>query len=95
MMLFYLLPEGGHVDVGVYLGCSDALVTQHSLDGTERGSTLEKGSSKGMTQGVGGDGLLDASHCSLLFYHYENHGASEVCTPAVEKHIILFARLNI
>ena len=70
-------------------------MSQHSLNGTERGATLEKGSSKGMAQGVGRDSLLDASHCSLLFYHYENHGASEVCPPAVEKHIILFARLNI
>ena len=61
MMLFYLLPEGGHVDVGVNLGCSDALMSQHSLNGTERGTTLEKGSSKGMAQGVGRDGLLDTS----------------------------------
>ena len=61
MMLFYLLPEGGHVDVGVYLGCSDALMSQHSLNGAERGTTLEKGSSKGMAQGVGRDSLLDAS----------------------------------
>ena len=40
MMLQYLLPQGGHVDVGVDFGGADALVAQQCLDDTQVGAAL-------------------------------------------------------
>lgn len=34
-MMFYLVPEGCHIDVGVYLCCADTFVAQHGLYGTQ------------------------------------------------------------
>ena len=82
-MMEDFLTERGGVDVGVYFGGADRLVTEHRLDGTQVGTALEKSRGKGMAQGVGRDGLLDSGILRHLLNHDENHRARKSGTATV------------
>ena len=47
MMFQYLPSQGSGVDMGINLGGADAFVSQHGLDGTQVGPSLEQGGGKG------------------------------------------------
>ena len=95
MVLQYLLPERGHVYVGVYLRSADALMSQHGLDGTQVCTALQQGCGKRVTQGVGRDGLGDAGLYSLLLDHDEHHHPCQVRSPAVQEDIVFFTGLDV
>ena len=90
MMHQYLLSQMGGVDVCVDLGGGNGLMPQHGLDGTEAGTTFKEGSSEGVSEHVGRDGLLNASLLYEVFYHQEYHDACErLLAPMTHKHIVL------
>ena len=80
--------------MGVDFGGSDALVPEQCLYDAQVGTSLEQCGGEGVAQGVGRDVFLDACFCSLSLNHDENHGACEVGTPPVEKHVVFFSRLD-
>lgn len=89
-----LLAEELDVEVGVYLGGDDALVTEHLLDGAEAGATFQEVGSKRVTKGVRRDGFGDACRLSELFDHGEDHDTSQLGSAAVEKEIIFVMRFD-
>ena len=89
------LTQMGGVDVSVDLGGGNGLVTKHGLDGTEVGTAFEQGGGKGMAEGVGRDGLLDAGFCHKVFNHEEDHDTSEgLLAPMAHKDIVLIFGRN-
>lgn len=80
--------------MGVYLGGDDALVTEHLLDGTEAGATFQEVGGKGVTEGVGRDGLGDACSLCQLLDDSEDHHTGELGTAAVQKEIIFVMRFD-
>lgn len=76
------------VEVGVYLGGDDALVTEHLLDGTEAGATFQEVGGKRVTEGMRGDSLRDACCLCQLLDDSEDHHTGELGAAAVQKEII-------
>ena len=69
MMLENLLTQSRHVDMGVDNRCGYALMTEHSLNGTQVGTTLKQRSGKGVAEGVRRDGLCYARILGILLHH--------------------------
>lgn len=93
-MLENLGSEGGGIDVGIDLGGADAFVAEKGLDDAEVGAAFEQGCGKGMTKGMGRDGLPDARQRGLLFDHNEDHHSREMGAPSIKKHIIFLSGLD-
>ena len=95
VMTHYLFAQRGHVHVRIYLRSGYVFVSEHLLDGSQAGSSLQQGCGEGVAQGVWRDRLLDARVACRVLYHYQYHGAREVCSAAVEEHILLFTGLDV
>ena len=95
VMTHYLFAQRGHVHVRIYLRSGYVFVSEHLLDGSQAGSSLQQGCGERMAQGVWRDRLLDACVACRVLYHYQYHGAREVCSAAVEEHILLFTGLDV
>ena len=93
MMIEHFVTQGLHGHVGVYLRSADALMSQQGLNDTQVGTAFQQRRGKGVAQGVGRDGLLDASLLGLCLQHDEHHHTRQVCPSAVQEDIILLARL--
>src|SRR3712207_7463084 len=76
--------QGCGVDVGVYLGGGDVLMTQHGLNGPQVGTALEERRGETVAQGVGRNGLGDTRLYGLTLDHDEYHGAGEVVARSEE-----------
>ena len=94
-MIKDFLTKGTGIDMGIDFGGTDVFVPKQGLDETEVGTTLKQGCGKGMAQGVGRDGFLDASLFGLSLNHDKYHGTSEVGTATIKEHIVFFARFNL
>ena len=90
-----LFAQGGCVDMRIDFGCSNVLMTEHRLNGTQVCPTLQQRRSETMAQGVGRNGLLDASFLSLSLDHDEYHRASEMMTTAIEEHKVFLSGFDI
>ena len=90
-----LFAQGGCVDMRIDFGCSNVFMTEHRLNGTQVCPTLQQRRSETMAQGVGRNGLLDASFLSLSLDHDEYHRASEMMTTAIEKHKVFLSGFDI
>lgn len=90
-----LFAQGGRVDMRIDFGCSNVLMTEHRLNGTQVCPTLQQRRSETMAQGVGRNGLLDASFLSLSLDHDEYHRASEMMTTAIEEHKVFLSGFDI
>ena len=90
-----LFAQGGRVDMRIDFGCSNVLMTEHRLNGTQVCPTLQQRRSETMAQGVGRNGLLDACFLSLSLDHDEYHRASEVMTTAIEEHKVFLSGFDI
>ena len=90
-----LFAQGSRVDMRIDFGCSNVLMTEHRLNGTQICPTLQQRRSETMAQGVGRDSLLDASFLSLSLDHDEYHRASEVMTTAIEEHKVFLSGFDI
>ena len=95
VMAHYFLAQCGHVYVRINLRSGYVFVTKHLLNGSQTGSSLQQGGGERMAQGVWRYRLLDASVACRVLYHYQYHGACEVCSAAVEEHILLFTGLDV
>ncbi len=95
MVLQYLLTKVGTVNVGVNLCGRDAFMAQHSLYGTQVGSTLQQTGGKGMTKGVWGDILLYTSKFHQLLDTYKKGDTTEFsATTHRDEHIVLMTRFD-
>ena len=95
VVMEYFLAKLRGVDVGVNLGSANILVPQHSLNGPQVGTALQQGSGKTVPQSVGRYGFGDTClHC-LPLYHDKYHGACEVMTAPVQKHVVLLTGLDV
>ena len=90
-----LFAQGGCVDMRIDFGCSNVFMTEHRLNGTQVCPTLQQCRSETMAQGVGRNGLLDASFLSLSLDHDEYHRASEMMTTAIEEHKVFLSGFDI
>ena len=90
-----LFAQGGCVDMRIDFGCSNVLMTEHRLNGTQVCPTLQQRRSETMAQGVGRNGLLDARFLSLSLDHDEYHRAGEMMTTAIEKHKVFLSGFDI
>ena len=73
MMFYYLLTQTCTVDVGIYFGCRDTLVTEHCLYHTEVCTALEQMGGKGVAEGVRADTFLYTGHHNQLLDEMEHH----------------------
>ena len=90
----YLFTKVGGVNVCVYLGGGDGFVTEHSLDGTQIGTSFEQGGSKGVAECVGGNFFLYTCFLHEVFDHEEHHDSGEgfAATFADEDIVLVFGR---
>ena len=90
-----LFAQSGRVDMRIDFGCSNVFMTEHRLNGTQVCPTLQQRRSETMAQGVGRNGLLNASFLSLSLDHDEYHRASEMMTTAIEEHKVFLSGFDI
>ena len=83
MMLQYFLSQCGSVNVCVYFCRTYRLVSQHSLDGAQIGTTFKQSGGKRVAQRMGLDGLLDACLNGLLLNHDKYHGTRQMGAATV------------
>lgn len=85
VMVQNFLAQSVRVYVCINLGCAYALVSEHALYGAQVGSAFKQGGGKAVAQCVRTYRLLYACLGTQPLYHYQNHGAGEVCASAVQK----------
>ena len=61
MMKKNLLTESGRINMGIDFCGTNGLMAQHRLNGTEVSTTFQQSRGKGMAEGMGRDGFLNAS----------------------------------
>ena len=84
-----------YIDVGVYLGRCDGLVSQHLLNQSQVGTVLQQVGSKRMTEGMGADILLNTGFSGQALDDGEDHGSSELATVVIDKNDIAEFGFNI
>ena len=94
-MCEYFLAQCGYVDVSIDLRCLNVLVAQHFLYCPEVGASLEQFGSKRVAQRMWRHRLGYACVVGSALYHYQYHGAREVCSSAVEEHVFVFAGFDV
>lgn len=72
-MLQYLLPEELAVDMCIYFGGGDLLMSKHLLDREQVGATFQQMGGEGMTERMRAYVLFDTCHLRLLLDDMENH----------------------
>lgn len=82
MVLDDFFPQPIAVDVGVNFCCRNALMSQHTLYGTQIGTTLQQMGSKGVPERVGADAFGDARFVRQLLYQMKHHNARNVLSPS-------------
>ena len=74
-----------NIDVGIYLGGGDILVSEQLLYDTQVGTVLQEVRSKTMPKGMRRDGLLDSGRSCKPTNDGEDHHAGEVSAATVEE----------
>ena len=88
-----LLAKTSAVNMSIYFGGGDALVTEHCLYHTQVGTALKQMGGKGVTERVGAYILLYPCRQHKLFYEMEYHDARQgFLQPLADEHEILVAR---
>ena len=94
VVLYYLLAQAGAVDMGIYLGRSDALMPEHCLNHAQIGTALEQMRCKRVTEGMRTHILLYSSLMYQLFDKMEHHYARKAFLQSLaNKNIVFVARL--
>ena len=73
VMLYYFTPQHVPVDVGIYFGCGDFLVSQHFLDSEQVGAAFQQMGGEGMAERMRAHVFFDTGHFRLLLDNMENH----------------------
>ena len=90
------LTKVGAVDMHIYLGSGDLLVTQHGLDGAQVGTALEEVGGKAVAEGMRTDILLDSRLLSIILYIYKEGDAAELgAALGADEDIVLVAGLGL
>ena len=93
-MLQNLLSEVALVDVHIDFGCADIFVSEHGLDGSQVGPSLQELRGKTVAEGVWADVLLDSRLLGILFNIYEERYPAEVfASPKRDEDVVVLARL--
>ena len=93
MMLKNLLSETGAVDVSIYLRCSDVLMSEHCLYGSEVCSPFKEVCGEGVAESVGADCLFQANQFCEFFDYMEDHDAGDVFPEAADEDEVFVAWL--
>ena len=88
------LSEEFCIDVGINLGGENGFVTEHFLNGTKVGSHFDEVGGKGVAEGVGTNGFVDACFGGEVFDDVKNHNPAQTGTPAIEKEDVFIFRRN-
>ena len=91
MVVEYLLPQHGGIDMSIYLRCSNVLMTKQRLYDAQVGTTLEQCCGKRVAKSMWRNSLLDTSLLSLPLYHDQYHRAGEVMSTTVQEYVVLLA----
>ena len=90
----YLASQECVVEMYIYLGGSDAFVSQHLLYGPQVGSAFEQVGGEAVAQSVGADVFLNAAGFALFFNNVEYHDPAQPSSPTVEKENVFIAFLG-
>src|SRR5690606_35386995 len=82
------------VNMGVDFCGGNAFMAEHILHSPQIRSALYQVRGKAVTKGVGTDFFLSRNCGSEFLYDQKNHNSGEVCTPSIDKDIVLMARFN-
>ncbi len=82
------------VEMYIYLGGSDAFVSQHLLYSPQVGSAFEQVGGEAVAQSVGADVFLNAAGFALFFDNVEYHDPAQPSSPTVEKENVFIAFLG-
>ena len=88
-MLFDGFAEVCSVEMGIYLGCGDALVPQQILDLSNVCSTLQKMRGKGVAQRVRANFLVYSGTLGRLPYHGEYHHTRQSPSAIIQEEKII------
>ena len=84
-MLFDGFAEVCSVEMGIYLGCGDALMPQQILNLSNVGATLQKMCGEGVAQRVWANFLIYAGTLCRLLYYGEYHHSRKSLATIVQK----------
>ena len=76
------------VHVGVDFGGSDAFMAQHTLDGTQIGTTFQQVGGERMTECMRTDVLFQTNGIGQFLDEMEYHDAGNVLSSFADKHIV-------
>ena len=80
------------VDVHIYFGRADILVSEHGLDGSQVGASFQELRGKAVAEGVRADVLADAGLGGIFLYIYEERDAAQPFAPSQrDEHEVFFA----
>ena len=88
MVLNDLTSQHIPVDMGVDFSGRNRLVSQHTLDGAEVGTSFQQVGGEGMAEGVRTDIFGDAGFLCQLFNQVKNHDAGNAISPSGKKNVI-------
>jgi hypothetical protein len=71
--------------MGVDLGCRNAFVTEHFLDGAQVCAAFDEVGGEGMAESVGRDTLCYSGLADKVFQEQEDHYAGELTAAAIEE----------
>ena len=95
MMLDDFTSEHIPINMCVNLGSSDTFVSQHALNGSQIGTSLQKVRREGMAEGVRTD-IFSTSGCfGQNFDDMEHHYSGNVLAPLADEHEIFVSRLDV
>ena len=84
-MFCVYFPQSFTCDVGIYLGCRDIRMPEHSLNRTQVGTILQKMGCKGMAHGMRRNTLGDACLESAALNNLPEALTCQALTRAIEK----------
>lgn len=87
-------PQAAPVDVGINLGCADAFVAKHALDGTEIGTAFQQVGGEGVAEGMRTDVLGQSDGFTQDLDDVEYHDAGNVLASLADEYIVLVAGLD-
>ena len=94
MVLNDLTSQHIPVDMGVDFSGRNRLVSQHTLDGAEVGTSFQQVGGEGMAEGVRTDVFGDAGLLRQFLDEMEYHDARDIFAPACQEYIVLEVLLD-
>ena len=87
-MFYDFFTQAVAVDVGINLRSSDALMSQHTLNGTQIRTAFQQMSGKRMAKGMGAYAFLQPDLIRQFLYNMKHHNTRNVLAEVTYKYII-------